>query len=253
MVRRVASSRAGWVSILAALGILFALLPARAGEGTLTGNVGVTSKYVFRGVVESDRATVQGGLDYAHPSGWYAGYWGSQLDYTQGMNSDGFENDLYLGYACDRGKWSLDVGALHYLYANVDEDPVTGEDADATDLYGTVGYGPVSLGVAWAVSNASWINRGDVYTTLSYGTELPKGFSLRAKAGYFFYDNDPSNLSGTESSNFNDATVSLSHPIGDSPASMSLGYVLAGDGRNDMPVGDNQVILGVRWGFDVTE
>lgn len=238
------------LALLAGLALMGVSLPAGA-AGSLSGNVGVTSKYVFRGVVESDRATVQGGLDYGHSSGFYAGYWGSQLDYGGGV-SDGYENDLYVGVS--GGDFvSYDVGVLQYLYTNVDEDPVTGEDADATDLYGSVGVGPVSLGVAYAVSDASWINSGDVYTTLSYGTDLPKGFALDAKAGYFFYDNDPSNLGGTESSNFNDAKLSLSHPIGNSAAEMSLSYVLAGDDRSDAPVGDNQVLLGVTYNFDVSE
>lgn len=246
----VTSSASRGLALMTGLALLFVTLPASA-AGSLTGNVGVTSKYVFRGGVESDQATVQGGFDYDHPSGFYAGYWGSQLDYGGGT-SDGFENDLYVGVS--GGDFvSYDVGVLQYLYTNVNDDPTTGESADATDLYGSVGVGPVSLGVAYAVSDASWINSGDVYTTLSYGTELPKGFALDAKAGYFFYDNDPSNLGGTESSNFNDASLSLSHPIGDSAAEMSLSYVLTGDDRTDAPVGDNQVLVGVTYDFDVSE
>lgn len=245
------------LALMAGLALFFVSLPVSA-AASLSGNVGVTSKYVFRGGVESDQATVQGGLNYDHPSGFYAGYWGSQLDYTQpvgGANSDGFENDLYIGIA-GGDVVAYDVGVLQYLYTNVDEDPATGEDADATDLYGSVGYGPVSMGAAYAVSDASWTDAGDIYWTLSYGRELSRGFSLDAKLGYYTFAEDDGagndNLAGTESSNFRDFVVTLSHPIGETGADMSLSYVQGGEDRTDADF-DNQVLVGVTYDFDVSE
>ncbi len=47
--------------------------PAFAGA---TGNVGVFSDYIFRGISQTGgAAAVQGGLDYSHASGLYAGTW----------------------------------------------------------------------------------------------------------------------------------------------------------------------------------
>ncbi|MBQ5703752.1 MAG: hypothetical protein IIV49_01525, partial [Alistipes sp.] len=46
-------------------------------EGTITGNINVVSSYNLRGMTnspESDTPAVQGGLDYAHDSGFYLGY-----------------------------------------------------------------------------------------------------------------------------------------------------------------------------------
>lgn len=248
------------LALLAGLSMVLFNLPATA-SGSLTGNIGVTSKYIFRGGVESDQATVQGGLDYSHPSGLYAGYWGSQLDYTQpaGRGSDAFENDLYVGWSGGDAV-SYDVGALYYLYTNADEvtNPVTGstEDADAADLYGSVGYGPVSLGAAYAVTDASWTDAGDIYWTLSYGTELSRGFSMDAKLGYYTFAEDNGaandNLPGTESSNFRDFVFTLSHPVGETGADMSLSYVQGGEDRTDADF-DNQILLGVTYNFDVPE
>ena len=99
---------------------------------TLTGNFGVYSQYIFRGLTQTGRKpAVQGGFDYAHESGWYAGMWGSNISWlkenfstrvpasTSGVYGEGgsVELDFYGGY-----KWSLpqdftlDLGALYYYY-----------------------------------------------------------------------------------------------------------------------------------------
>ena len=55
-----------------------------AAEHTVSGNISVLSSYNLRGITntpENKGATLQGGLDYNHASGFYAGWWGSTLDY----------------------------------------------------------------------------------------------------------------------------------------------------------------------------
>ena len=51
-------------------------------SGDITGNVGVFSSYNLRGITnapDNSAATLQGGLDYRHPRGFYAGYWASTM------------------------------------------------------------------------------------------------------------------------------------------------------------------------------
>ncbi len=51
----------------------FAPLAAQA-ETTASGNIGVHSMYLLRGIgMENDNTAVQGGFDYTHDSGFYAG------------------------------------------------------------------------------------------------------------------------------------------------------------------------------------
>ena len=60
---------------LAAVG-LAAPLAAQAGA---TGNIGVFSKYILRGITngaENDGTAIQGGFDYAADNGFFVGYWG---------------------------------------------------------------------------------------------------------------------------------------------------------------------------------
>ncbi|MBK8286564.1 MAG: hypothetical protein IPK97_17815 [Ahniella sp.] len=57
---------------------------------TLTGTL--TSDYVFRGVSQSqESAALQGSVEVGHESGFYAGVWGSSVDFTP-KDSD-FEDD----------------------------------------------------------------------------------------------------------------------------------------------------------------
>jgi uncharacterized protein (TIGR02001 family) len=72
---------------------------------TLTFNLGLYSTYMFRGVDYSDGPALQGGIDWAHSSGFYLGTWFSNLDpYAYGDNGAGLkgnhlETDFYGGYA----------------------------------------------------------------------------------------------------------------------------------------------------------
>ena len=46
------------------------------GPHTLTGNFGVFSQYIFRGLTQTNRKpAAQGGFDYSHESGFYPGPW----------------------------------------------------------------------------------------------------------------------------------------------------------------------------------
>ncbi|MDP3087506.1 MAG: TorF family putative porin [Methylotenera sp.] len=65
---------------------------------TLTTNVGFVSDYYFRGVSQSwHKPAVQGGVDLAHSSGFYAGVWGSNVSPNTYPDAS-TEIDLYAGY-----------------------------------------------------------------------------------------------------------------------------------------------------------
>ncbi len=72
---------------------------------SVTFNLGIYSEYMFRGVSLSDGPALQGGIDYAHSSGFYAGTWFSNIDKEFTGHGDGFsggnkiETDWYLGFA----------------------------------------------------------------------------------------------------------------------------------------------------------
>ena len=75
-----------------------------ADEGLVPGvsvsaNVGIFSKYRWRGLDQSQREPViQGGFDLAHTSGLYIGTWMSTVDFAGNADSVSSELDFYGGY-----------------------------------------------------------------------------------------------------------------------------------------------------------
>ena len=103
---------------LAALATIAAAGAAHAGDGPFTANVGLVSDYAYRGWSQTDeRPALQGGFDYAHDSGLYAGVWGSNVSWLSDANTDvsnSLELDLYGGYKGTVGAIGYDVGLLQY-------------------------------------------------------------------------------------------------------------------------------------------
>ncbi len=224
-------------------------LAAGSAQADLSGNVGVVSKYVLRGITadtENSSAAVQGGFDYSHESGFYAGYWGSSLDYrdVDSTVDTSFENDVYAGWAGDVGSVSLSAGLIYYYYLDM-------EDANGTEFAATAGVGPVTLGVKYLLEDTLWGNSGDTYLTLAASHDLPNDFTIGATAGYYFYEDQGDFINATpEGSGFRHLDVSLSHPIGQTGAVMSLTYIIGGEDRNGVDQ-ENTAVLGISYAFDI--
>ena len=225
---------------------------AATAQAGISGNVGVVSQYIFRGGVEDGRAALQGGLDYGHESGLYAGTWFSTLDYGAPNNN---EVDLYAGYSGSAGDFGYDVGLLYFLYTGSGEyaDGTADSDASVPEAYVAGSYGPVGLSVNYALDDSTWTNAGDVYVNLSFEQPLPQDFTFAANAGYYFYESDGEFITGgTEDGGFRDATVSLSHPLAAAGADMSVNYTWGGNNRFDNSGGgylDNHFWAGATWTF----
>ena len=56
--------------------------PEAKPDYTITGNFGIYSQYIFRGLTQTDqKPAFQGGFDYAHTNGIYLGTWGSNISW----------------------------------------------------------------------------------------------------------------------------------------------------------------------------
>ncbi|MCB1790064.1 MAG: TorF family putative porin [Gammaproteobacteria bacterium] len=101
----------------------------------ISGNVALTSNYIFRGVSQNDNSwAIQGGFDYAHDSGLYAGVWASNVD-DNFFSGSSIEIDTYLGWSGDVGPVSLDVGYLHYFYPDSHPAAGPGNDPDTDEFH----------------------------------------------------------------------------------------------------------------------
>ncbi len=97
----------------------------------LSGNVGVTNNYIWRGKTQTDdQAAVQGGLDLGTDIGLYVGTWVSNVDFG---GDKGYEMDFYGGLAGDLGSFGYDLGVITYRY------PVQ-DDLNFTEAYGGGSY-----------------------------------------------------------------------------------------------------------------
>jgi len=111
-------------------------------QAQLTGNLGLTSDYRFRGVSQTQNApAVQGGIDYAHSSGLYIGNWNSSVSSQVYTSGSGVESDLYAGYKKEIVKGiTIDVGSYNYFYPRATTTARTGSDFDTYEAYAGVGY-----------------------------------------------------------------------------------------------------------------
>jgi uncharacterized protein (TIGR02001 family) len=139
---------------LAALTAIIALPTVSQAQESkpLSFNVSLTSDYRYRGISQSRlEPALQGGADYAHPSGFYVGTWLSSIKWIKdfGGGAD-VEWDLYGGYKGEIQKGlGFDVGVLSYQYPghDLDPSPVTNE------IYGALTFGPATLKYSHAVSD----------------------------------------------------------------------------------------------------
>ncbi|MEW5791632.1 MAG: TorF family putative porin [Pseudomonadota bacterium] len=240
-------SRLFMASVLGAA-IFGSALPASA---EITGNIGVVSNYIFRGFNQtSGGAAVQGGLTYTHESGLSLGYWGSTVDYTvvggpssySGANPvqvTGTENDLILSYGGKVGDFGYGFGVIGYIYPQANHN-------NTAELNAKLSYGPLTFNAFYALQDAYWTSQGDVYTNLAVTLPMPNDFTFAANAGYYFFDKGGKYLDGAvpgsftkKSSNFTDATVSLSHPLPIKGSTMSVNYTVGGKDRTNTDIGDN--------------
>ena len=129
--------------------------PAPAPEASpVTGNMAFTSHYIFRGLSQSwDRPVVQAGLDYAHPSGFYLGTWGSGVS-DKIYNNASMEWDFYGGY---NGKVNDDlswgVGAITIWYPGGHANNAAKTKYDTSELNAQINYKILNLKYSYTLTN----------------------------------------------------------------------------------------------------
>ncbi len=141
-------------SIISAAFLLTTMLSstAWAGDGLpgdLSGNVALTSNYVFRGITQTDDGpAIQGGFDYTQGM-FYAGTWASSVDFGDDTT---MELDLYAGLTPTYNMLSFDFGVIYYAYPDSPE-LATGEQ-NFIEVYGGVSapVGPFEVGGSVAYS-----------------------------------------------------------------------------------------------------
>jgi uncharacterized protein (TIGR02001 family) len=144
----------------------------------LTGNVALTTDYIFRGISQTDGGpAIQGGFDADVGNGLYAGVWASNVDFDSDSD-ESIEIDAYAGWATEVNGVGVDVGYIHYAYP-------TGDIA-IDELYLGVSMGPASLTYYLGVDLGDK-ELGD-YVDLGLDLGEYNGVAFSAHAGYYDLD-----------------------------------------------------------------
>ena len=158
-----------------AAAVLASSVVSQSAFAEVTANASVTSNYIWRGLTQTTNdAAVQGGIDYAHESGFYAGTWVSNVNYGAD-DVYSYEHDMYFGLSGESGDITYDVG---YLYYNYDDEA-------------NFGYGGLSATLSLLAHTEADEGEGRdygfgkaSYISVDYGMPVLNGAELGFHVGY---------------------------------------------------------------------
>ncbi|MCC6756960.1 MAG: hypothetical protein IT474_03205 [Arenimonas sp.] len=174
-------------AVLAALLLAPAAAFAQDAESNFSWNAGVTSDYVFRGISQSNRdIAFQAGVDYAFgDSGFYAGAWGSNVDFQDTTGPKG-EVDLYVGYNTDiTDNVNFDVMLTRYTYHGSDAGYGNIDYNELITKVGLKDVGTLTVGYTNDYSNSG---ENVTYVNLGNSWDLGGEYTLNAGFGRTFSD-----------------------------------------------------------------
>jgi len=168
--------------------------PAAAPASPFTGNFTIASEYLYRGIAQTrGKPALQGGFDYAHPSGFYVGTWGSNISWISDAlagASASLELDIYGGYKGTAGPLGYDVGVLTYNYPGTGKPSGAGKP-DTTEIYGglswewlTVKYSHTTTSLfGWVQADGSK-TKGSGYLEVNANYDMGNGLTLVGHIGH---------------------------------------------------------------------
>jgi len=166
---------------------LSSVLPAHAEDAASpwSANIGAVSEYRYRGISQTRlKPALQGGIDYADPSGFYVGTWASTIKWIKDAGGDAHvEIDLYGGYKTEVAKGlTLDVGLLQYYYPSNKLNP----SANTLEVYGALSYGPVTAKYSQSTTNLFGFadSKNSGYFDVTANFDLGDGMTLTPHVGH---------------------------------------------------------------------
>ncbi|MBA5606547.1 hypothetical protein H3H36_14410 [Duganella sp. FT3S] len=188
--------------------------PAARPDNETSFNAAVVSDYRYRGISQTRlQPALQGGFDYtSNPTGFYAGTWLSTIKWTKDAGGSGdIEWDLYAG---KRGQVteavSYDVGVLSYVYPSNDLGHVAGlANANTTEMYGQLGYGPAYVKYSHALTNLFGFvdSKNSGYLDLGANIDAGEGWTINLHAGH-------QKVKGTDVASYTDWKLGVSKDFG---------------------------------------
>lgn len=210
-----------------ALAVL-ALTAGTAAMAQVSYNIGAVSDYRVRGIAQTAyEPSLQGGVDYAHSSGFYVGAWAATnvkwiKDFNQSTKGD-YEIDLYGGYKAEiKPGLSYDVGAITYQYPDNNSGatgtPGAGSFSNATtyEFYGALTYNIFTVKYNQSVGDflGNLNSNASRYWDLSATFDLGNGYTLVPHVGRQTIPNQSSTTKTGNAADYNDAALTLNKDFG---------------------------------------
>jgi uncharacterized protein (TIGR02001 family) len=150
-----------------------------AAQAEVTGNASLTSDYRFRGVSQTQNApAVQGGVDFAHSSGFYVGNWNSSISSELYPGVAGVENDVYAGFKKEFGGVKVDAGVISYMY------PRATTDTNTNEVYVGASFNVLSVKYSRSMSNYFGVADSKNSSYIQADANVPVAGKLSAVAHY---------------------------------------------------------------------
>ena len=188
---------------------------------TLTGNVGLFSQYIFRGLTQTDRdPAIQGGFDYSHASGLYLGTWASNISWLRdfGAYTDGgsLEWDFYGGFKGTFGKsdFGFDVGLLQYWYPG-DTTPGFAK-ANTLEAYGALTWKWLAAKYSYSLNDKTFgvtDSRGTWYLDFSADFPLTDKLNIQAHWGKQKFKGSTAGVSNNSFASYEDWKIGVSYAL----------------------------------------
>ena len=147
-------------SIKIALTSMFLILSSYASAAEISGNVGLSSDYIWRGITQTNGdVAISGGFDLSTDNGFYLGTWASNAS----AGTASMELDVYLGFSGEMAEnMTYDVGYISVIYPGNDA-------ADFEEAY--VGFNIYGLSILYSDGQ----NNGPSYSEIGYSVDAGPG------------------------------------------------------------------------------
>jgi uncharacterized protein (TIGR02001 family) len=184
---------------------------------TLTFNVGVVTDYRYRGISQTrDKGAFQFGADYTDKNGFYVGTWNSTIKWIEDSTTPTvvsvkgpLETDLYGGYrGAIVGDLTFDVGVLQYYYAGNTLASTGAANANTTEVYGSLIYGPAYFKLSDSISNlfGTLNSKYSTYVDIGYNFDFGNGLTSLVHYGNQTYNG---NNAPSQVTSYNDYSIAL--------------------------------------------
>ena len=222
-------SVAAALAIPAAVGAQQAAPAATPPPPPLTGNAGLFSQYIFRGLTQTaGRAAFQGGADYAHSSGVYMGTWLSNVSWLADAGAykeSSLEWDFYGGYKGSiTGDLGYDVGLLKYYYPG----QRLGTTADTLEAYGGLTWKWISAKFSYSLTDKTFgvlNSSGTYYLDITATYPMTDTLSLVGHYGITRFKGTNAGVTNSSQASYDDWKFGVSYSL---PQAWTVGAYYTG-------------------------